>query len=206
MPIGDVYEVKHFSQSAMQMGLNVRHWRVITSTPPEPTLSQIASALGTTFSALYRALESAQATYVTTSVRKINPLPISIEVPNTAGAGVGAVAGDLLPKQTAGVISLRSTLAGRKNRGRAYIPFPSEDDSSLAAAPTAGYVTRLLALATAFFTDQTVTVGAGSIVLRAVIWQRKTRTTIDIAGVIARSSWGTQRRRGDFGRTNLPPS
>jgi hypothetical protein len=206
MPIGDVYEIKFQMQESLQLGMNVRHYRVVTSTPPEPPLDAIAAQLGGIFAPLYLLLLSSEADYVLTSARRIFPLPLTIEGVSNAGAGAGAIAGDLLPKQVAGIITLRSALAGRRNRGRAYIPFPSETSNTATATPVAAYIAALAILGVAYTADRTITVGAGSIVLRPVIWRRASSSSVDITSSLARSVWATQRRRGDYGRPNLPPS
>jgi hypothetical protein len=127
-------------------------------------------------------------------------------VGNTTGNGFGDNAGDALPRQTSGIISLVTALGGRKNRGRVYVPFPSETDNAIAGHPTAGYVTALGDLA-AILTGPYIGVGAGGNTndLQPVILHRVDGSVTPITGHFERSFWATQRRRGDFGRPNTGP-
>src|SRR5690606_6703804 len=123
-------EVRFIMQLGNQLGLNVRHYEVASEVGTGADLLSMAEDLGTIFGPLYIALLSSSAEFRGVGARKIRPIPVSGEALSNAGAGFGAVTGDPLPRQVSGLISLRTASTTVAKRGRAYIPFPSEDDST----------------------------------------------------------------------------
>lgn len=204
MPAGDIYQVRIECGFGTQASENIRHWRVSAVVTPEATPLQIATIMNLTFAPHYKALLSSSATYRGVGVRRIFPLPLTVETVVSSQAGPGLVTGDPLPKQTSGVITLRTGFAGRKFRGRVYVPFPGESDNTGSGFPGGGYLNALIALAPDFQTEFTVVNGAGSSVLVPIIWHRRTMTFDAITSTVHRLIWGTQRRRGDYGRPNPP--
>lgn len=205
MPVGDIMQVTFVCHTGQQAGLNIRHYRVDAIVLPEPPIQAAADQMSSNFAAAYQALMSNQATFLGALVRRVRPLPPSSPVQGILLSGPGTVGGDILPKQTTGVITVRTALAGRANRGRIYVPFPAETNSDTAGAPTAGYVTNLTALANMHAAVFTVAAGLGSATWTPVIFHRVAGTATPVTTALARPFWGTQRRRGDFGRPNLPP-
>jgi hypothetical protein len=205
MPVGDVYEVRLVTHTATQVGLNVRHYRVSLSTPPEPSPDAIAADIDGAMAPLYKPALSVQANYRGVGARKIRPLPPGPEGISIANAGPGTSPGSMLPPQTAGVISLRAIIGGRANRSRIYVPFPSEDENVDNGLPAASYLITLNSIGGAWLGNRVVTVGLGSITLVPVVFHRVPGTTTDLAFETERPVWGTQRRRGGFGATNPVP-
>lgn len=124
----------------------------------------------------------------------------------STGVGfAGGLAGDVLPTQTAGLITKRTAVPGRRGRGRAYIPFPTESYNDANGLPTNAYMTPAGALA--FSISQSVLVGTliDGNYLDPVILHRDTGGTSDILATLARQKWATQRRRGSYGRPNVSP-
>lgn len=204
MPVGDILQVRIETTVGVQSSENIRHYRVSSVTAPEATHLQIAVALNTIINPLYKAILSSSATYRGVAVRRVSPLPLTSEAMDAFGSGTGSVTGDLLPKQTCGVITLRTALAGRRYRGRFYAAFPGEIDNTAASVPGATYLTNLAALAAALIAQRTVTNGAGNSVLDPVIFHRRVPGYDNITSQVTRAIWGTQRRRGDYGRPNPP--
>lgn len=201
---GDVVEARFFTSFGDQTAVTVRHYR-ISGTGPGGTDVQLATALGNGFPTFFKDVTSAVAQYRGLSVQLIDPGPKTQAVFNTTGAGAGDVAGEALPPQTAGVITLRTQFAGRQYRGRAYSPFPGEADNSGGGGLTPAALSRMQALADEFVATFDFGTNAGEAIATPVVYSRKFGTSEPVLQGIARSGWGTQRRRGFFGQQNISP-
>jgi len=205
--IGDVLEYRIVTLLGDQVGLNVRHLKV-TQLIGLPTTQQTVDALEPILSTPIKPLMSAQAEFRGIDLRVLLPTPSTV-VFNNSDAGFGTVAGEDLPKQVAGVLSLRTDTPGRSGRGRMYVSFPSEIDSESPGRPIAGYVIRLTTLGVSIKAPLIVDDLIGnSLVAEAAVLQGgqlPPNATKLITSAIARPFWGTQRRRGDFGAKNVPP-
>lgn len=203
---GDKIAVRLFCKAAEQVSVNVLHYRVESQTGNGAFPSQVADAMANKVSDEMKALLSAEALYAGLSVQRIAPGVPDVQTYSTIGAGAGLVVGDLLPRQTCGIITKRTVFAGRAYRGRVYLPFPSEASNDTDSTPTAVYLGDLDLLA-AELVDP-VTAGAGgdttSIVpvlknkLPHAEWPR-------LVVCVARDKWATQRRRGSYGQANVSP-
>lgn len=203
--LNDVYEVRIICTLGIQTSINVRHYVCTVLNGLGPTDAQIASAMDTTFNVDFKSLLSVQATYRGVGVRRIKPLPVLVETSTIANLGVGTVLGDALPSQTCGVIKLGTAVAGKSYRGRIYVPFPSETDSGAQGDPNAGYLTNLGLLANTCLLQVTAGTAPNNAVFDPVIHSKKLGLDTFLSSSFARLSWGTQRKRGGFGRPNPPP-
>lgn len=206
MPVGDLHVTRFLCWTQNQIGLNIRYWSVAAFTGTEATPSQIAQGMDTAFNAAFKALLSAGANYRGVGDKRITGVP-SIEYSTIANAGVGAVAGDILPLQIAGLISLYSIVPGKVGRGRVYVPFPSEADSTVTGAAQASYVTRLQTLAALFIGTVICPGTGGNTTMSPVLYNRKTHAVTSLIGgtTFSHQLWATQRRRGGYGKANLFP-
>jgi len=204
MAVGDILEVKFYCSQDIQLGINVRHYRIASVVGVERTRAQIASHLSGLFQSDYKGIMSTSARFEGVGVRKIRPLPISIEELYGLDAGTGNRTGDPLPLQTAGLITLRTATAGRKGRGRVYLPFPAEIDNTSTANPLAGYITALGVMADRWVGDTVLTAGLDVTTLTSVVYNRATGLGTNITGRRVSSFWATQRRRGDLSAANVP--
>lgn len=203
--VGDLYEGRIFCTLGVQTSITVRHWRVSGKTGTGATDAQIAAGLEGAVATAMKAVISASATYRGVGVRRIQPLPISLETYSNAAAGVGGLAGDPLPLQTAGIITIGTALGGRSRRGRAYIPFPNEDSNTASALPSNAYVALLATLGGALTATFGPGAGGNTNNLIAVVFSRKFNTRTDVSSNLPRTQWGTQRSRGGYGRPNPSP-
>jgi len=207
MLIADILEYRVVSSQGDQMALNVRHL-VVDVISGLPTTQQAVDALEAVISTPYKPLLSAQSTFRGVDLRVVFPIPTVADIA-TFNQGIGGVVGEDLPKQAGGVISLRSATPGRTGRGRMYIPFPGEADNENPGRPIATYVTRLATLGTSVSAPLVVDDMLGnSATLSAVILNGPPAAPGNfkrVTNTIARTFWGTQRRRGDFGAKNIPP-
>ena len=205
--VGAVYDTWVRTTQATQWGINKRYNQVFSIVGiATPTTDDLAAAEDARLGPLYKALLTAAATYDFVSCRRVSGVaPFKLSSLNGVNGGAGTVAGDPLPKQTAGVISLYANSIGKKYRGRSFIPFPGEADSGALAGPTAGYITRLASLAVAYRQQWSFTLGVTLITMDPVIWPGDPLfPTQPISVAIAQAKWATQRRRGAYGKPNVP--
>lgn len=202
--VNDVYKIRFGFSCFRTTAYVVRHWIVTAVAGAGRTDAQIATAVDALGEPNFKNFLSVNARYEGTGVQKIFPLPATDEVVEAASAGIGSVAGDALPPQVAAVISLRSGLAGRRRRGRSYIPFGSENEST-----TEGFIgpTGLAALVgiSDFLIDTiAITVGPDGVTLAPIVWSRSLLTSTLITNYRIRGSFGTQRRRSYLNAADKP--
>lgn len=204
--VNDIYAVRVFCSLGDQVSVNVLTYRVENLVLLGPTDTEIATTFDQAWGPLYKAVMSSQATYRGLQVQKIRPLPIHVATQSTAAAGVGLNAGDALPRQTSGILTKRTQFAGRAKRGRVYVPFAYEGANDATGNPIAAYVTGLTNLANELRIIKPI-VGAGgnNCEMRPVLFHRVPGTTDNISNIVSQAKWATQRRRGSYGRPNVPP-
>ena len=160
-----------------------------------------------------RAFIANAANYASTCIQVYDAPNLYPMIGTEASAGVGLSGPIALPKQTCGVITKITDYAGGGGRGRMYAPFPAIDATELTGGsqPLARHTGLLGNIANAFMTVTPVNgAGGGSLQLVPVLrYSIKPGPTThgyrDITGFRVRSKWGTQRKRGDYGRANSPP-
>jgi len=206
LAVGNIVQVTSWCQTTDQAGLNLFHYKVVSVLPTDTPLSFVRDKLQAAgYGAALAALLSVKATYLGSLYRVLKPT-LSLNVPDDTGNAVGTVAGDMLPRQVAGFFRKKSSVAGRRKGGRYYIPFPGEGDSDANSIPTNGYLARLDTLAAILTSSLVTTVGADSIQLDPLIYNRKVPADSSPWNVFQHiQAWATQRRRGSFGKTNAPP-
>lgn len=191
-------------QSA-QIGINVSFWNVDSISAGAPTDQQLVDSFSTGFSAFYKPCLAPACRYYGAMLNRVSPGATTSTVFSGNGRGVGTATGDNLPRQTSGIITLKTAFAGRRYRGRVYIPFPAEADNDAVGNPTAGYVTRLGLLAAQYAGPLVHSIGGGTVVTSLLVRSRKFGLWTPVIATIARVVWATQRRRGSYGRTNQLP-
>jgi hypothetical protein len=204
--VGEVYEYRIYCTAGTQTSINVRHLKLISFTGTPPVESSFPASLVTLYQTAYVALMQAGSNFAGISVTKVDPAPLGVTFVSLGGTA-GGVAGDPLPTQCSGLITLRALTGGRHGRGRVYIPFPSEASSTTSPQPTpvAGYMTSLTTLSALFV--NTILFGAVGNQWTAFpgVYERATRIFHTMATATGIPKWATQRRRGSFGRPNSPP-
>jgi hypothetical protein len=198
---GSIIECVNTNGMQQQAGLMVRHYRVSAQTGTGGTLGQIATKLEQVLAPVTIPLLATLANHYGVLVRIVGIGPSSPPAWDTSLAAVGSAAGEVLPKQTAGLISWITAFSGRGNKGRTYVPFPVEASNTQAGVPDVNYQALLTNLASVYFSFQT-TAGANNATLEPVLYHRALHTGSPLLGFAVRAKWATQRRRGDFGRIN----
>lgn len=191
----DILEVKGFNKDATQQAVNVWHYFVSGITGASLTDQQVCTALSAQVAPLYKALQSVGSSYLGLRLQRIRPGTVPAAVISTSGTGAGTAAGGPLPSMASILLSKRTNLAGRANRGRLYLPFISDLFLSGTATVTAGGVTAATNWSNAMFATITVTIGGDAVTLQPVINNRDPAGTVFMTSVAIRDNFATQRRR-----------
>lgn len=144
------------------------------------------------------------ATYLGTTLAIRKPVPYPT-VRSTAGQGVGSYNQNPLPSQSCGVLSMYTNVVGPAGRGRLYMPFPNVAFNGTDGKPNSTGKSAWAALASLIINP--ILLGAGGNTINATwgVFHRLTGLTSDIQTAVAEGKWGTQKRRGSYGRMNPQP-
>lgn len=198
--LNDIIEVKHFCSLGNQQGINVLHYRVRAKAGAGLTDAAVAGLMSSVIGPLYKAYLPTVARYEGCRIQVVWPLPVQVAVPDTSGAGVGTIATDPLPSQAAMLAKKATTLAGRRNRGRIYLPFWGESQSDATGKPSAAAIALAATLLTAELVETIYGPGADTVTLTPILWRKGGPDYQDVVQVIIRSAWATQRRRSLINR------
>jgi hypothetical protein len=205
--VGDVYQVKVGCSFLNQVSINVLHYQCTLFTGLGAFDTALALFLDQQFAPLMKSVLTNTAAYYGVRVQRIKPAPLTIaEVSSTLpGPGAGGAAAN--PGQVSGVTTLQTNFGGRAFRGRLYAPFPSANAIDVVdMTPTAGYVLALNGFAPILTLPILVGGGGNTSTMVPCVYHRKDQTTTPITAIRGNKKWGTQRRRGNYGRPNaLPP-
>jgi len=200
MAVGDILKMRTVCwRTGIHLGINVYHWVVLSETGAGVTMKEYATAFDTLIKTDIRACLSVNANYRGVGFQKIAPGAVGAEANSVAGAGAGTETGDVLQTQS-GMFKKLTNFAGRKYRGRTYIPFPSESFNDSAGNPTSAYTTLLAVLAADIDILQTIVGAGGTATIFQVIWHRATASYTALTAMNVQLLWGTQRRRQQRGK------
>lgn len=203
--LNDILEQRMYCYVGNQVSCNTIHYKVTGTAGPGVTQATILSTLDTQFATPLKTILGNLATYYGNSLQKIWPLPRVTHDNTTASSGVGTGGAVLLPTQVTAILSLYGALAGKTNRGRFYVPFPSAVWNQGAGVCSTAYVTAASVVGGLLIAPTTVVSGGSSATVTPVIWNRTLHTTSVPTSVNIEDVWATQKRRGYFGRLNRLP-
>jgi hypothetical protein len=195
--VGNVLEARLIFDIPDDVAVNVLHYQVTAILGASKTEVEIANDLLVRVGAAYAGLMSVNTQLRGITVQKILPLPAGAPGFSTGAAFAGSQIGDTLPNQVAGIITKRTALAGRANRGRVYIPGAAESANAAGGVPTVGYVNTLLILAPLLLSEWTSGIGLDQATMQPRILHRLLGTVTAVTGSTARPYWTTQRRRNN---------
>jgi hypothetical protein len=196
LEVGMFLRVRFYCTAEGQVAINVRHALVTAVVGGAYTDAQMADDVSNTAAGLYRDCIGGGARYEGASVQITSPDLYVSQFSNTE-AGVGSGAGDLLPTQVCSLISLGSAFAGRKGRGRMYIPFPSEGMNDANGDPSAVHLVSVITLGDLFTVAFTGAEGVNSATMVWVVSGSGIGSSRPIVNNLPRFKWATQRRRGE---------
>lgn len=203
--VDTVIEAQFWCLFGAQASVNRLRWAITSAVGTGVTYSDVLTEWASAFPLLFRALMSVQATYRGVGLWEVNNPLKPAPAYDDADHGVGSVAGDVLPSQVCGLLSFEALFVGPSQRGRMFLPFPSEGSNGSGGSPSAGYVADMDALGVICTTPVVVTNGGSSINLDPVIYHKSSNTSTRITGHIARGAWATQRRRAERSKGNTSP-
>jgi hypothetical protein len=191
----DIIEVAILTQEAARDGWNILHYFVPTITGPAITYAQLAGALQSSVSPVITPLMPTVATFVGLTTRRVSPQPASVAFNPGNILAPGTATGDAMARQVCGAVTKQTELAGPANRGRMYVPFPTEGFNDANGNPTAAYLTILDDYANEVLTPKVVTIGTTAVTMIPGIYHREPQTISPLTGYTLRTYWTTQRRR-----------
>jgi len=202
--LNDVVEAKLYCQSQGQISQNVYHYKATAFVGTGGTDVQFVEVFSNAFSGALKDLLCQAAEFLGASVQVIKPTRRPAVFYST-DSGVGTVAGDVCPRQVAGLIKTLSAIAGKHGRGRKYIPFPSEASNSAFGIPENAYMSLLDDFASLIPQVRSCGGGGNTTSLTPVLLDRETDATTVISSAVPRQVWATQRRRSDVRHGDLSP-
>jgi hypothetical protein len=197
-----VYVAQTYTARNYQIGMFTTHWKTSTLTG-NVSLGQIADTIQTAIDGALQPCVDTGTGLLGTKVSSVRVVPPTLPGIATS-TSEGTAAPPSMSNQTSGLITWRTILAGRKYRGRIYVPFPAVVFQTVLGEPSAAYVALLDTLATILVGLTTITslTGAGTMALG--LYHRSTGEVTGVIEGVPQDKWATQRRRGNYGRLNFP--
>jgi hypothetical protein len=203
IPNGTIIRVTNFCYQNGQMAMPSVHYQM---TSPGGVgifnLGDAAFSFQTNFASAAKARLSTGVVLTGTKaaiVSLVNKGQPGIATDGSAGTN-GTVS---LPGQVTGLVHLASDLGGKKGRGRVYLPFPTVGEQDTDNTPSSVFVAGWNAWAGDISTIFTCTgPGGATMVATGVIWHKETGDYSFLNGSYVKKLYATQRRRGDYGRSN----
>jgi hypothetical protein len=200
----DRLQIRLYSTCGDQTAINVLNFvvgAVVGIVDEQPFIN----AVSTKMSLAMVQLQSAESTYYGADLRVYSGGALGPTWTSRSGTAAGSQPGDVLPRQVAGVIGWQTLTPGRPGRGRTFVPFPPEQMSSGGGHPDTLYVGALGNLANQIRSTTPYVASTGNTaVLNFTLRNRASNAFVLVVNHVARAKWGNQRRRGDYGKKNVP--
>lgn len=203
---GDILQARVCCYNTDQISLNVLGYKVVSLVGvPGVTLQDVVGQIDSDINGTYKSLMALTARYRGVGLRRLLAVP-SLEYTAIGNDGIGTGGASLQGRQVTGMFTKVSGVIGPAGRGRVYVPFPDTDSSGPNGQPNAGYMVNLGILAGILQSTFGVTVGGSTVNMAPCILRRSALGSSLIWGAAtARQRWATQKRRGDYGKTNVLP-
>lgn len=202
---GDHIVFRSVTSLGGQVAINSFHY-AITAVGGSPATDQdLCTDFASVVASLIKATLPNEAQWRGVLANILGRLIPPIGVQDTLGAGPGTNGILPLPKQACGITSYYTTLTGPKYRGRTYWPFLASNFADVNGEITNAGKAALAAVVAALVAFTTTSVGGRTATHEFVIYHRDTNTSNAVKNTLARNTVATQRRRGDYGRPNVPP-
>lgn len=213
--IGDLVRIRFWCAATDQAAVNTLYFMVLASSGTPGTDLDAAINMDENMGPFYKAMMPSSVSYQGCEAGIVKKPALSVQIARgQAGAGTdGTVA---LPRQITSLVHYRTANAGRRYRGRSYLPFPPVGAAELDGTMTAAYAVKVALwtaqLSTITFWNNPYTVPTGFTTVAQVIphFLRKGEVGPEIPPTFTTAiqpddRFATQRRRGSFGRTNASP-
>jgi hypothetical protein len=171
------------------------------------TDQELATTLDGLLAPLYKPIMAASATYWGTKVSRYLLPPVNRPVTNITNTGIGTGGADMLPGAVAALLKTTTATNGRKGQGRVYIPFIFDGFATAAGQPVGALEVALGGIGNAIYTLAPVGAGANTSTMAWCLPNAKFAPNISqVLAYVGEPKFGTQHRRGDFGKLNtIPP-
>jgi len=191
----DVIQLPCLCRQNLRDAYNLWHFIVVSAAGPAITYADLATTLKAAVEPSYTQLLNVNAEFVGMTIKRMRPLPQSGAVNPGASNAAGLVTGDGMSRQTCGAVTKFNELAGPANRGRAYMPYPSETDNDADGNPTAGYKVRVKVVTDLLLKPMTVVSGTTTVIMLPIIYHKATGLFAPVTGSRVNDYWTTQKRR-----------
>jgi hypothetical protein len=203
---GDIWKVTVVSFLTLeeQLGLMGLHWS-ISGVVGIPDGQDLAEAIDAAISTPLRNWLTLQSSYAGCEAVRVFPAPVSVADISIIHAGVGLNGTGAIPSQCCAVLHLQTGTIGKSHQGRTYVPFPplgALDDGGVINAPARALLTLI---ADAIGAGVVVGAGGNTALATLGVYSKKLGVITDVTDIGIPFGFGTQRRRGFYGRTNLRP-
>jgi hypothetical protein len=209
MSVLDLYSCRLVTSADNQVAINTVYYLTASIGSPPSTDQDLADSVSAAVATAIRACMTNSATYKGCLVQRVNPRPPQVDVVSVVGAGSGSGGTTPIPHQVSGVLSWYTASAGRQHRGRIFVPFPDISSDDTDRTPTVTYTTNITAVGTALRTVTALATGGRTATVNFVLAHKQLPGPIwssaSITAILGQKKWGTQRRRGNYGRANTSP-
>lgn len=201
LAVGDICRITFESRTDTQIGINVLFLRITDVSGQIAILETLVDDLAGFGQNIYPNILPEEAFFSGVSGQLLG-LPDSYQYFKQR-VSFGAADGKLLPTQTSPVIQKQSGLAGRKNRGRMYMPFPPDTFLGELGRLTIDGIQAYITIADAFNEKSRWESGAAQqgTFTWTLPWDRLV-DPVEIRNFVVTGKFGTQRRRGQYGKSN----
>lgn len=205
MVTGDTWRLQIGWAYEQQWALNVHYLRQLSITGAGATNQEIIQVLENDIYALTKTWNSAAHKFLFADMVCVYGVQVGQQAFSNLLAGTGGDMGGadgFAPKQVAGLITKRHSMAVRGNRGRTYCGFLTQTDT-VGGVATVGLQAKMQNYADLLSLGTTIVGAGGTSSLRFGLWPRGNPSTFRLIDSCVVSPFlATQRRRSDFGRTN----
>jgi len=205
LAINDIIRAQYVCSDQEQASFCTVHYKVTGVGVSVGTLNDFAINWSALVAPKIKPLIANTAAFDGVICQVVSPLPLMARVLYGADTGVGTGGAVGQARQVAGLIRFTTDFAGPGFRGRNYLPFPSTTSSQTYGTPTAAYIAAALVLADAIRGFTAVANGGRTATVQMGLFRRAGSLFTPCTGDDAGSDWATQKRRGTFGKANIPP-
>jgi hypothetical protein len=198
-----------------QAAVNTVHYFVSAVGTTPATDDDAALALHDIIHLSYPPLMSSLTSYRGVQMQILSPIPPfqALFVEGFFGDDILGTSGETsLPSQTCGLVEYQTGAARQRGRGRSYLAFPATANDDGTGKPSAGGRAAMLAIASDLSAGLSVSRDGRTATLVRVLKHGKDKDHVQIfpywtavTGHSVSVFWATQKKRGNWGRSNLSP-
>ncbi len=215
LAVGNLLRCRFWCVAGDQAAVNTMYRLVVAASGAPTTDLNAADELDFFMASFYKANMPSSCSYQGCTVQVVSHPPMIPQV-GRAGAGAGTNGAIALPRQVSSLVSFKTASAGRRYRGRVYLPFPPVGAAELDGTMTSAYAVTIAQWSAQWASittlDNDLTTPTGFVTTTQVIphFLKKGEVGPEIPPTVVTNVqpgelFATQRKRGSFGRTNSSP-